>query len=218
MHTLRTLSLLSASSALQCFSCRNAPAIALRELQQQCYTDNSRRHSSSFSPAFQPSSGVFTYRIGASFSGKGRQFNGQKDLYTFVAEKAEQEFFTGWRKSGQDAFFISSGGGYGDVAFGVADGVGGWSDSGIDSAFFSHGLCQKMASIAHRKFGSEDRKLSPKELLQEAYDVIVEEQAIEGGGSTACVAVGDGDGNLQVAKCVAFEELLICLLTGMQSW
>jgi len=88
------------------------------------------------------------------------------------------------------------------VAFGVADGVGGWSDSGIDSAHFSHGLCRKMAAIAKEKPSADIRKRSPRALLQDAYDEIVREEEIEGGGSTACVAIGGGDGNLQVAKCV----------------
>ena len=85
------------------------------------------------------------------------------------------------------------------MAFGVADGVGGWSDSGIDSAHFSHGMCQWMARIASERSSSE-KDLTPKELLQTAYDSLVEDGKISGGGSTACIAVGNPNGTLRVSK------------------
>lgn len=88
----------------------------------------------------------------------------------------------------------------GTVAFGVADGVGGWADSGIDSAHFSHGLCQSMALVA-REVGQMDKAtLGPRELLNRAYEGIIADREIDGGGSTACVALGRNDGNLTVAK------------------
>lgn len=102
------------------------------------------------------------------------------------------------------------------MAFGVADGVGGWSDSGIDSAHFSHGLCQKMARFA-RKSGSDSKTHSPRALLQNAYEEIVQDEEIEGGGSTACVAIGGGDGTLQVAKCVYGNVALERPLMSVQS-
>ena len=108
--------------------------------------------------------------------------------------------FTGRPSSGQDAFFVSRIGNSSNTAFGVADGVGGWSDSGFDSAHFSHGLCQWMARTAETMEEREAKKLGPRELLRTAYSGIVEDNMIEGGGSTACVAVGRGDGNLTVAK------------------
>ena len=108
--------------------------------------------------------------------------------------------FTGRPNSGQDAFFVSRIGNSSNTAFGVADGVGGWSDSGFDSAHFSHGLCQWMARTAETTGETEEKKLGPRELLNTAYTSIVADNLIEGGGSTACVAVGRGDGNLTVAK------------------
>jgi protein phosphatase PTC7 len=50
--------------------------------------------------------------------------------------------------SGQDAFFISRVGKSKDVAFRVADGVGGWDDTNIDPADFSHQLYDYMAYAA----------------------------------------------------------------------
>lgn len=111
-----------------------------------------------------------------------------------------EEHVTGKPNSGQDAFFVSKIGNSSNVAFGVADGVGGWADSGIDSAHFSHGLCQWMARGAQNTKPGRETKSGPKELLHTAYEGIVSDGKIEGGGSTACVAVGRADGNLTVAK------------------
>ena len=88
----------------------------------------------------------------------------------------------------------------GNVAFGVADGVGGWADKGIDSADFSHGLCLGMAKIAGGLHSLEKKDLWPQSVLGDAYNELVREGKINGGGSTACVATGDDEGNLKVAK------------------
>lgn len=87
-----------------------------------------------------------------------------------------------------------------NVAFGVADGVGGWADQGIDPADFSHGLCQCMAKVARKLHSSDKKDLWPQYILDNAYQEIVREGKIDGGGSTACVATGDEEGNLKVAK------------------
>jgi protein phosphatase PTC7 len=151
------------------------------------------------------SEAIFSYRIGAAFSAKDCRFNPKEDSFNFNSQlpaASKKGFYTGRPKSGQDAFFISGGTDANNMAFGVADGVGGWSDSGIDSAHFSHGLCQWMARIADEAPRSEKRSLAPRTLLRNAYDSIVKDGKIVGGGSTACVAVGDRDGTLRVAKCV----------------
>ena len=158
------------------------------------------RPSSSSAPAF-------SYRIAASFSGKGRRFKPKFDTYNYSPELELLEGpFTGRPNSGQDAFFISRISNSSSVAFGVADGVGGWSDSGFDSAHFSHGLCQGMARNAasppssSNNDGTEAEKIGPRTLLERAYKGIVEDKIVEGGGTTACVAVGKGDGNVTVAN------------------
>ena len=146
---------------------------------------------------------TFSYGIGASFSAKGRRFDPKKDVFTFNAQAqiiSGQDTFTGRPNSGQDAFFVSRAGKNGNVAFGVADGVGGWSDQGIDSADFSHGLCQEMAKVARETQSPDKKDLWPQFILGNAYQEIVREGQISGGGSTACVATGDEEGNLKVAK------------------
>ncbi|BBN13189.1 protein phosphatase PTC7 [Marchantia polymorpha subsp. ruderalis] len=81
------------------------------------------------------------------------------------------------------------------------DGVGGWIESGLDPADFSHGLCEFMACAARSwPHGSNTASLHPRDLLQEAYDQVTVDDRIEGGGSTACLAVAEPDGNVEVAN------------------
>ena len=86
------------------------------------------------------------------------------------------------------------------MTFGVADGVGGWSDSGIDSAHFSHGLCKHMIEAAESTNATEEKSVSAAKILQTGYNGVVNDKSIAGGGSTACVAVGKDTGSFQVAK------------------
>ena len=211
----RILTILSVTPALQCSACRFAPFYAQKALASQtmpaevrsAYAPNSsRRIYSTATPSqslpTKASNSTFSYRIGASFSGKGRRFDPKEDVYTFEQSRApnsEKDIYTGRPKSGQDAFFVSNTGNSNGMAFGVADGVGGWSDSGIDSAYFSHGMCKWMAKIASNGSSSE-KELTPQNLLQDAYNSLVEDGKISGGGSTACIAVGDPNGTLRVSK------------------
>lgn len=141
----------------------------------------------------------FSFRVGAAFSAKITPFNPEKDLFSFDPTTEGKEINTGRQRSGQDAFFASKVGNGSNVAFGVADGVGGWIESGIDSAHFSHGLCRYMAKVA-RGFEDSSNKIRAEELLQEGYKGVVDDRLIVGGGSTACVAVASSDGHMEVAK------------------
>lgn len=85
------------------------------------------------------------------------------------------------------------------VAFAVADGVGGWTESRVDPADFSHGLCGYMAETAVAWDEPAD-KLRPKQLLQTGYDRVVDDPAIKAGGSTASVGVALPDGRVELAN------------------
>lgn len=222
MRLSKTIPVLALSPILHCSACRSSPLLAqLDAIRAQSFPASALSNfaigtSKRFSTApylrssSSSSTSTFTFRIGASYSAKGRKFNPQEDAYTFNATTST-DIYTGRPAAGQDAFFVSALGSsfnHNDVAFGVADGVGGWSDSGIDSADFSHGLCHAMALVAtedgdgggKRRSGKEGKRMGPKELLHKAYTGVVEAEEIAGGGSTACVAVGRGDGNVSVAK------------------
>lgn len=141
----------------------------------------------------------FSFRIGAAFSGKITPFNPAKDFFAFDPATEHYAINTRRQRSGQDAFFVSKVGKGSNVAFGVADGVGGWIDSGIDSAHFSRGLCKYMAKVAG-EFDDSSDKIRAEALLQEGYKGTVDDKSIVGGGSTACVAVTSSDGYIEVAK------------------
>lgn len=156
------------------------------------------------SPALLSSNSAFTYRIAASFSAKGRRFNPDTNILNFNPFSPPTQ--KGNRPaSGQDAFFVSKLGETGSVAFGVADGVGGYSEMGIDPAQFSHGLCEYMAETCHGL--TEDQhieQLRARELMQAGLQKVMKDRSIYGGGSTACVGIARSNGSLQVAKYAAF--------------
>ena len=212
MRPLRnTLSVLTISPLLplHCSGCRSVPRIFQLELRGQCPSWNQDIASSA--KRFSTSSNYqstpprrFKYGIAASFVAKSLKLtdNGNH-LYDYL-DKDRSTPFTGGSASGQDAFFAAKYDGEDGegAAFGVADGVGGWMESGIDPAAFSHGLCLEMAKKAGEgpRKGLDAASMSPKALLDQAYSKIVEEGEIEGGGSTACLAAVTSDGNLTVAK------------------
>ncbi|KAK2672294.1 PPM-type phosphatase domain [Fusarium oxysporum f. sp. vasinfectum] len=103
-------------------------------------------------------------------------------------------------ESGHDAFFVSRINDSGSVAFGVADGVGGWVDSGVDPADFSHGFCDYMALAAHEHQTNSGPPLTARQLMQKGYEAICNDNSLRAGGSTACVAIAGADGNLDVAN------------------
>jgi protein phosphatase PTC7 len=167
-------------------------------------------HSSSHS---WKSSSQFAYHVAASYSAKRNKFRAEQNLYTqdvFDPSKADFSSLKECKtakdprlraRSGQDAFFFSQVGTTQSTAFGVADGVGGWVESGIDPADFSHGLCEYMACAARSwPQRSNTTALHPKDLLQVGYDEVIEDESIVGGGSTACLAVAEPDGSVEVAN------------------
>ncbi|OAL55992.1 5-azacytidine resistance protein azr1 [Pyrenochaeta sp. DS3sAY3a] len=155
----------------------------------------------------------FSYHVAASYSAKQDRFNAEQNLFTHPLYEPSLSKFTDLieckesidkqqrARSGQDAFFFSQVGNTRATTFGVADGVGGWVESGLDPADFSHGLCEYMACAARSwPHGFNTTSLHPKDLLQVAYDEVTEDNNIEGGGSTACLAVAETDGNVEVAN------------------
>lgn len=164
-----------------------------------------------------PSTSRISYRVAVSSSGKGRRFHPLKNAYNFdpavsdvIGVSKDKNPSVRRRNrpdSGEDAFFVSCIGsqisGHPDagnaVAFAVADGVGGWAESRVDPADFSHGLCGYMAQSA-LAWDSPADKLRPKQLLQAGYDQVVDDPTIKAGGSTASVGVALPDGRVELAN------------------
>lgn len=155
------------------------------------------------SPTSQ-SSPKFTYGIAASFTAKDRFYNPERNIFNFnpyTHIRARRKDKRTRPDSGHDAFFVSRIGESSDVALGVADGVGGWIDSGVDPADFAHGFCEYMAHAAYMY--SPDEGTAPynaRSLMQRGYEDICRDETVRAGGSTACVAIMKGDGNLEVAN------------------
>lgn len=161
----------------------------LRSQGQQAQAEPSRR---------------FTYHVAASFSAKYKKFDPITHVFHFNPYNRIQTQKRPKSKrpaSGQDAFFISRVGDTNAVAFGIADGVGGWEDSGVDPADFSHSFCDYMAAAAyeHKPDGGE-LLLTARSLMQRGYDDVCRDGSIHAGGSTASIAIANEDGKLDVAN------------------
>ncbi|RDL38314.1 Protein serine phosphatase 2C [Venustampulla echinocandica] len=162
-------------------------------------------HTSTPSQSIPPqSTPKFTYGIAASFSAKDHKYNPNRNIFNFDpynhirARRKNKKTRPG---SGQDAFFVSRVGETSDVAFGVADGVGGWMNSGVDPADFSHGLCDYAAHAAYTHRPEEwETPLNARSLMQRGYEDICNDETVRAGGSTACVAIARGTGQLEVAN------------------
>lgn len=92
------------------------------------------------------------------------------------------------------------------VAFGVVDGVGGWTDIGVDPAEFAHRLCEYMSNEASN-YNEAKQKTElhsaidvPKYLLQQGYELVMEDNTVRAGGSTACIGLATASGVLHIAK------------------
>ncbi|XXG93877.1 Protein phosphatase 2C 7 [Hypoxylon texense] len=147
----------------------------------------------------------FTYDAAASFSAKYKRFDPTSDVFHFNPynriQTQKKRPKSKRPASGQDAFFISRVGDTNAVAFGIADGVGGWEDSGVDPADFSHSFCDYMASAAYEhKSDSNGLYLTARSLMQRGYDDVCRDGTIHAGGSTASVAIASEDGKLEVAN------------------
>lgn len=154
-------------------------------------------------PYSQSSRSLFYYRLGASASGKSAPLRKPEHGYNYwtqqVIEREPSFFSSVERYSGEDAFFVSQiARSDRHVVLGIADGVGGWQDQGINPAKFSHGLCRYMAEATFRPEKEQD--LRPVSLLQKAYDQVLEDKTIIAGGSTACVASLEHNGQMEVGN------------------
>src|SRR6266480_3098215 len=201
---------------------REAWRLQIASDRPRSFNTTSRRRSQTPTQAPTP----FSYAISAAYSGKHDPLNLAANLYTHDPHHRPTATITESRwsqrkslrpQSGQDAFFVSNvgfpsssshnnGNGVQQIAFGVADGVGGWADSGVDAADFAHALCDNMASAsAHYpdSFGGSanaQHPLRPTALLEHGYQSVLQDGRILAGGSTACVALAGTDGTLEVAN------------------
>eukprot|EP00128_Syssomonas_multiformis_P009263 Colp12_sorted_trinity150504_noHs@13380 len=85
---------------------------------------------------------------------------------------------------GEDAFFVAET--ESQSLLGVADGVGGWNEIGVDPSAFSWALMNNCAKFAH-----SERNIDAPTLLTKAFDLLVSEKQVAAGSATACLATFD---------------------------
>lgn len=149
----------------------------------------------------------FTYHIAAASAAKRTsprpaKLGSDYWLYASTGTNSNPPYLRSTKvDSGEDAFFATTiGSSTNHVAFGVADGVGGWQDQGVDPSAFSHGLCGLMAGTAYLHEMDGKGPLKPQQLLQTAYDAVIANPRIQAGGCTASLAVLDGAGTMEAAN------------------
>ncbi|KAJ7774614.1 phosphatase 2C-like domain-containing protein [Mycena maculata] len=116
------------------------------------------------------------------------------------------------RSAGEDFFLYTNMRHNSGVALGVADGVGGWIDQGVDCSMFSQALMYyahghfkngwtgepEMDPTAEPYVGVE---MTPSECLQLAYHDVLADESIEAGSSTAClITLNSSSGMLRSAN------------------
>lgn len=147
---------------------------------------------------------AFTYNIAASYIAKDKPYDPSTHIFHFNpynrALPPRRRSKRARPDSGQDAFFVTRVADTGGVALGVADGVGGWMDSGVDPADFSHGFCDYMAAAAYSPDPAAAPPLTARSLMQTGYEAICADPSVPAGGSTAVVALLDPRGVLEVAN------------------
>ncbi|KAJ1981252.1 Protein phosphatase 2C 7 [Dimargaris xerosporica] len=90
---------------------------------------------------------------------------------------------------GEDALFHTQHAASGQFAFGLADGVGGWTREGVDPAVFSKRLLGNIYNHVAEVKLEPNATLAPVSLLEHSYDRINRERNPRLGSSTALVGV-----------------------------
>lgn len=169
------------------------------------FSSSSRASASATAKSLPPMS----LHVSASSCGKKEEYHPAHCTFDYIASDNNglglqpgstiQEKRNNRPPSGQDAYFVTQiGNDNHATAFAIADGVGGWTDRGIDPADFSHGLCSHMARIALGWTNSTPP--APRQLLKLGYEALLEDPDIVAGGSTACVGIVDGNGRMRIAN------------------
>ncbi|KAI9922499.1 hypothetical protein PsorP6_002475 [Peronosclerospora sorghi] len=81
---------------------------------------------------------------------------------------------------GEDSFFLTH-----DV-MGVADGVGGWNENGVDPGKISRSLMRNAAEFVRHKTVN-NTSASTQEVLAHSYKQALEDDDVEAGSTTACI-------------------------------
>ncbi|KIP09148.1 hypothetical protein PHLGIDRAFT_29246 [Phlebiopsis gigantea 11061_1 CR5-6] len=164
----------------------------------------------------------YRFHVGASWAGKPaqprqRQLNTQpfasdSEIGQWRDHVLSRPNDSMGRHIGEDFFYIQEG-----ISLGVADGVGGWVDSGVDPSLFSQALMYHAHRYAKQGWAGEpeidptqdyeDREqvegweLTPMECMDLAHGGVMREKGIMAGSSTACIVnINASSGLLRAAN------------------
>ncbi|SJX60148.1 related to PTC7-type 2C protein phosphatase [Sporisorium reilianum f. sp. reilianum] len=116
-------------------------------------------------------------------------------------------------EAGEDSLMCTSMGAQGDVAIGVADGVGGWTENGIDPSLFS----QALMFYASRSAAKPEEAAAPNRILAEAFEHVLKEPLVVAGSATACIlTLKSSDGTLRSANLGDSGFVILRQGTGKQ--
>ncbi|GAA97804.1 uncharacterized protein L969DRAFT_96199 [Mixia osmundae IAM 14324] len=101
---------------------------------------------------------------------------------------------------GEDAYSIAKLRNSTGLCVTVADGVGGWNDSGVDPSVFSTALCYYAQQSARNRTAQSQPEgdvlqAEPRRILEDAYLAVLTEPTVQAGSSTAlnaCLAASTG--------------------------
>ncbi|KAG8907168.1 hypothetical protein FRB99_005140 [Tulasnella sp. 403] len=166
----------------------------------------------------------YHFSVGVGFAGKPVQGKEAKlrsapkfPASSDIAAWAKKQYAVKQRwvaeTAGDDAFFVQEMKRESGMAVGVADGVGGWSDSGQDPGVFSQGLMYYSSKYCRDSWAGEadpvvdsegeatspHREVTPTECLRLAYDSVLQDRLVGAGSSTALIATLDARSGLMKA-------------------
>lgn len=121
------------------------------------------------------------------------------------------------KTAGEDFFYVTDMRNGSGVALGVADGVGGWVDSGIDPSIFSQSLMHYAYRYSRDSWAGEPEtdptqdqgdlnqvegcELTPYQCLDLAYQSVLRDGQVKAGSSTAClISLNSASGVLRAAN------------------
>ncbi|KAG5642190.1 hypothetical protein DXG03_003428 [Asterophora parasitica] len=166
----------------------------------------------------------YKFHIGASFAGKTSPKGPlQMPFPEDGVVGAWRDHTLAWPKGvrstdcGQDFFFVQDMRNESGVSLGVADGVGGWVESGVDPSLFSQALMFHAHRYSRNAWAGEPEidptldyeereeiegwEMTPYECLDLAYGGVLREKFVQAGSSTACLlTMNASSGVLRSAK------------------
>ncbi|KAF9170248.1 Protein phosphatase PTC7 [Mortierella sp. AD011] len=185
---------------------KQIPFVAAAEPKPILATDTATDSGTATNPAHKSAPGpavAFNYLLAASWHPKSR--SSIRTAASSASDPSDENGRKWWKQklrvgkvdAGEDAFFHVST--PSRVALGVADGVGGWAEVGVDPALFSWALMDNAESVARLtdididhadpKNAQVAKKipLDAQSILDGAYSELVQSGKVEAGSSTACI-------------------------------